>query len=80
MKESISVIVPVYKTQRYLRKCLDSILNPTYPNIEIVVVNDCSPDDSGEICREYAEKYDQVKYIELDRNVGLSSARNAGSL
>lgn len=78
MKESISVIVPVYKTQRYLRKCLDSILNQTYPNIEIVVVNDCSPDDSGEICREYAEKYDQVKYIELDRNVGLSSARNAG--
>lgn len=78
MQERISVVVPVYKTQRYLRKCLDSILNQTYPNIEIVVVNDCSPDDSAEICREYAEKYDQVKYIELEHNVGLSSARNAG--
>lgn len=78
MQERISVVVPVYRTQRYLRKCLDSILRQTYPNMEIVVVNDCSPDDSAEICREYAEKYEQVKYLELERNVGLSGARNAG--
>lgn len=78
MNRLISVIVPVYKTQRYLEKCLDSILAQTYPDIEIVVVNDCSPDGSAEICREYANRHDNIKYVELERNVGLSGARNAG--
>lgn len=78
MNRLISVIVPVYKTQRYLGKCLDSILAQTYPNIEIVVVNDCSPDGSAEICREYAARHDSIRYVELSQNVGLSGARNAG--
>lgn len=72
----ISVIVPVYKTERYLRKCLDSICNQSYRHLEIICVNDESPDHSLEILQEYAAKDSRVKVIS-QKNRGLSGARNA---
>lgn len=77
MKEpKISVIVPIYKVEPYLRKCLDSIVNQTYRNLEIILVDDGSPDNCGAICDEYAAKDQRVRVIHK-ANGGLSSARNA---
>lgn len=73
----ISVIVPVYNVEKYLKRCVDSILAQTYSRMEIVLVNDGSTDNSGEICEEYAKKYDNVSYV-YKKNGGLGSARNAG--
>lgn len=77
MDEKISVIVPVYKVQPYLQKCLDSIINQTYKNLEIILVNDGSPDNCGWICDEYAARDSRIKVIHQE-NGGVSSARNAG--
>jgi glycosyltransferase involved in cell wall biosynthesis len=73
----ISVIVPVYKVEDYLRRCIVSILNQTYSNIEIILVDDGSPDSSGDICDDYEKKDPRVKVIHK-KNGGLSDARNAG--
>ena len=73
----ISVIVPVYKVEKYLRKCVDSILVQTYKNLEIILVDDGSPDNCGKICDEYAAKDSRIKVIH-QQNGGLSAARNAG--
>ena len=75
--KKISVIVPVYKTEEYLRKCVESILAQTYTNLEVILVDDGSPDGSGKICDEYAERDERVRVIHKE-NGGLSSARNAG--
>ena len=75
--DKITVIVPVYNVESYLRKCLDSIIAQTYKNIEIIVVNDGSTDASGEICKEFAEIDHRIIYIEQE-NAGLSAARNTG--
>ena len=77
MTEKITVIVPVYNVEDYLDKCLDSVIKQTYKNIEIIVVNDGSTDNSGEICQEYAQKDNRITYVEQE-NGGLSDARNAG--
>ena len=77
MDDKITVIVPVYNVESYLRKCLDSIIAQTYKNIEIIVVNDGSTDASGEICKEFAEIDHRIIYIEQE-NAGLSAARNTG--
>lgn len=77
MDDKITVIVPVYNVENYLRKCLDSIISQTYKNIEIVVVNDGSTDASGEICKEFSEMDHRILYIEQE-NAGLSAARNTG--
>ena len=77
MDDKITVIVPVYNVENYLRKCLDSIITQTYKNIEIIVVNDGSTDASGQICQEYAQKDNRIIYIEKE-NGGLSDARNVG--
>ena len=77
MTEKITVIVPVYNVEHYLSKCLDSILKQTYQNLEIIVVNDGSTDNSGGICQEYAQKDNRIVYIEKE-NGGLSDARNTG--
>lgn len=73
----ISIIVPVYNVEPYLRKCLDSIIHQTYQNLEIILVDDGSPDNCGAICDEYAAGDQRIKVIHKI-NGGVSSARNAG--
>ena len=73
----ISVIVPVYGVEKYLQKCIESIIAQTYSSIEIILVDDGSPDNSGKICDEYAKKDSRIKVIHQP-NGGLSAARNAG--
>ena len=73
----ISVIVPVYKVEPYLRRCVDSILDQTYTDFELILVDDGSPDNCGAICDEYAAKDSRVHVIH-QQNGGLSAARNAG--
>lgn len=73
----VSVIIPVYNAERYLRGCLDSISSQEYENLEIILINDGSTDDSGKICDEFAEADERVKVIHRE-NAGASSARNLG--
>ena len=73
----ISIIVPVYNVEKYLRKCVDSILNQTFKDFELILVDDGSIDTSGKICDEYNLKDNRIKVIHKE-NGGLSSARNAG--
>lgn len=73
----ISVIVPVYKTEKFLSACIESILNQTYHDLEVLLVDDGSPDSSGQICEEYAKKDNRIKVIH-QKNAGVASARNAG--
>ena len=73
----ISIIVPVYNVEEYLKQCLDSILEQTFSDYEVILVNDGSTDNSGLICQEYAEKDSRIRYFEKE-NGGLSDARNYG--
>lgn len=73
----ISIIVPVYNVERFLRRCVKSLLAQTYRNIEIILIDDGSTDKCGEMCDQYAEKYSHVKVIH-QKNGGLSAARNTG--
>ncbi len=73
----LSLIIPVYKVEKYLNQCVDSVICQNIKDIEIILVDDGSPDNSGKICDEYANKYDYIKVIHKE-NGGLSSARNAG--
>lgn len=80
MKEPlISVIVPIYNVEKYLNQCVDSIIGQTYQNIELILVDDGSPDNCGKICDEYATIDNRVKVIHQD-NGGVADARNAGIL
>lgn len=73
----VSVIIPVYNVEKYLRRCLDSVVNQTYKDIEVILVNDGSPDNSKEICEEYVAKYSNIQLIN-QKNAGLGAARNTG--
>lgn len=73
----ISVIVPVYNIEKYLNRCVDSLINQTYKNLEIILVDDGSTDNCPKICDDYEKKYEAVKVIHK-KNGGLSSARNVG--
>ena len=75
--EQVTVIVPVYKVEKYLRRTVDALLGQTYENIQIILVDDGSPDGSGAICDEYAKKDGRVLALH-QKNAGVSAARNAG--
>ena len=77
MPELISVIVPIYNVERYLEKCIDSILAQTYRNLEVILIDDGSKDDSGTICDAYAAADSRVKVIH-QQNGGAAAAKNAG--
>lgn len=77
MKDLVSVIVPVYKVEKYLDKCVKSIISQTYKNLEIILVDDGSPDVCGKMCDDYAKIDKRIKVIHKE-NGGLSSARNTG--
>ena len=74
---SISIVVPIYKVEKYLRRCIESLINQDYPDIEIILVDDGSPDNCGTICDEYAQKDARIIVIH-QQNGGLSAARNTG--
>lgn len=77
MNPVISVIVPVFKVEKYLDNCIESVVNQTYKNLEIILVDDGSPDNCPAICDKWSEKDDRIKVIHK-KNEGVSSARNAG--
>lgn len=78
MKETyFSIIIPVYKVERYLTQCIESVINQSYRNFELILVDDGSPDMCPVICDEYAKRYSQIKVIHK-KNGGLSDARNCG--
>lgn len=76
MEKKVSIIIPVYKVEKYIRKCLDSLLEQTYKKFVVYLVNDGSPDGSGKILAEYKNKYPELFTIIDKQNGGLSSARN----
>lgn len=73
----ISVIIPIYNTEKYLGRCIDSVLNSSYQNFEIILINDGSEDGSAEICKKYLSRDSRIKYYE-QKNAGVSVARNRG--
>ncbi|MEU0462333.1 glycosyltransferase family 2 protein, partial [Micrococcus luteus] len=73
-----SIILPCFKVQGFLGECLDSVLGQSFRDIEVIAVDDCSPDGSGAILDEYAARDDRVRVLHLEENAGLGRARNAG--
>ena len=72
-----SIIIPIYKVERFLQECVDSVLSQSYTDYEIILVDDGSPDDCPQICDEYAKKDSRIKVIHQD-NAGIACARNTG--
>ena len=77
MENKISIIVPCYKVTDFLPQCVESLMNQTYKDIEIILVDDGSPDATGKLCDDYAKKDNRIKVVHK-QNGGLVSARNAG--
>ena len=77
MEKLISIIIPIYNVEKYLKKCIESVINQTYKNIEIILINDGSTDGSGKICDEYAIKDKRIK-VSHNENGGVAVARNKG--
>ena len=77
-KELISVIIIAYNVENYIGKCLESVINQTYTNLEIIIVDDASTDKTSDICIEYQKKDDRIKYVKHKNNHGQAIARNTG--
>lgn len=77
-KDKVSIIVPVYNAEKYLDKCINSVLNQTYKNIELILIDDVSSDNSFNKCNEYAKKDDRVKAVKNEKNLGQAGTRNKG--
>ena len=77
MMELVSMIIPVYGVEAYLGECLETVLNQTYKNLEIILIDDESPDRCPEICDQYAQKDERIKVIH-QKNGGAANARNHG--
>lgn len=77
MQQLVSIIIPIYNVESYLKRCIESVINQTYKNLEIILVNDGSTDNCGTICDKYKNKDNRIKVIHK-KNGGLSDARNAG--
>lgn len=80
MKNSIliSVVMPNYNGHRFVEQAIDSVLNQTYPNFELLVVDDCSKDDSLQLIQQKAQSDDRIRVIALEHNAGVANARNVG--
>lgn len=78
MEKLLSIVIPVFNTDLYLKECLESIINQTYSNIEIICVDDCSPDNSADIIKEYVAQDNRIKYIKHTENKFQGGARNTG--
>lgn len=74
---TLSIIIPIYNVERYLRRCLDALVEQSLLPYEVILVNDGTPDNSGAIAKEYADKYPFMRYVEQE-NQGVSAARNKG--
>ena len=74
----VSIIVPVYKAETYLSRCVESILAQSFTDFELLLIDDCSPDRSGELCDKFSEKDKRIKIIHKEKNEGASAARNSG--
>ncbi len=77
-KPFFSIVMPIYGVEPYLRQAIDSVLRQTFQDFEIILVNDCSPDNSAEICREYSDRYENIRTVNHAKNSGVSAARNTG--
>lgn len=78
MAELISIIIPIYNKQRFIRKCLQSVLNQTYPNTEVIIIDDCSTDNSYEICKQAAETDSKIRLYRNSENIGHLRTRYIG--
>lgn len=78
MEKKVTIVVPVYNAEKYIAKCLDSILNNTYKNIEVILINDGSKDNSQKILNEYQKKYPQQLIVKEQENKGPAETRNMG--
>ena len=76
--DKVSVIVPNYNAEKYIGDCIESLVNQTYKNVEIIIIDDCSNDNSVGIVKDYQKKYSNILLIELKKNKGVSNARNLG--
>jgi teichuronic acid biosynthesis glycosyltransferase TuaG len=74
----VSVVIPAYKCEKYIAEALESAINQTYKNIEIIIVNDCSPDNCESVILEYMEKDKRIRYLKNNENLGVASSRNKG--
>ena len=77
MEKLISVIIPVYNIESYIKQCMDSIINQKYKNFELIIVDDGSTDSTGKICDDYAVKDNRISVVHI-KNFGVSNARNIG--
>ena len=78
MDDLVSIIVPVYNSEKYLADCLNSICKQTYKNLQIILIDDCSEDTSGAICDKFTKKDARIEVVHLNKNKGQSGARNEG--